>query len=339
MDTTLDEITALMLLKIEAELKDAVEQIAHPALFELNAMLAYHLGWETDIAGKSNTGKRIRPLLVLLSAAASGGEWQAALPAASAVELIHNFSLIHDDIQDNSPLRRGRSTVWKIWGIPQAINSGDSMYSLACLALLRLTKLSSCEITLQAARILLDTALRLTEGQYLDLAYEKQDEIILEDYWLMIGRKTANLLSACTKIGALVGGGQGNILEAYHEFGYELGLAFQVQDDMLGIWGEAVLTGKSTDSDLISGKKSLPVIYGLNQKGNFFQRWMQGPVLPQDVPGLAKQLEIEGARDHGMQEVTKHTEQALSALESAHPISPYSEILKTLTMRLLTRST
>src|SRR4030067_283120 len=142
-------------------------------------MVAYHLGWEGDGAGSDARGKRIRPLLVVLACAAAGGDWGKALPAAAAVELVHNFSLIHDDIQDNSPLRRGRTTVWKHWGIPQAINAGDAMLTLAHLSALRLANTISAEVAIQAATIFQQACLQLTKGQYLDLSYENRRPLSL----------------------------------------------------------------------------------------------------------------------------------------------------------------
>jgi geranylgeranyl diphosphate synthase type I len=338
MPVTMDEITSYMLQQIEVELAKTMDEIAHPVSEELHTMLAYHLGWETRLGNKSSSGKRIRPLLLLLTTAAAGGGWVSALPAAAAVELIHNFSLIHDDIQDNSPLRRGRPTVWKIWGIPQAINAGDSMYSLAFQAMLRLETTCTNKVALRATNTLLNTCLRLTEGQYLDIAFESRPEIKLDDYWGMIGRKTAALLSACAQIGALVAAIDETKISSYQTFGFELGLAFQVQDDLLGIWGQAALTGKSTDSDLVSGKKSLPVIYGLTKEAKFSHRWRRGQISPEEVKALASQLENEGALEYGKREVVKHTQNALKALEDAAPLIPYGDILKSIAMKLLDRS-
>ncbi|MCX6068414.1 MAG: polyprenyl synthetase family protein, partial [Chloroflexi bacterium] len=216
-------------------------------------------GWTGENAGPEATGKRIRPLLVLLASAASGGNWQSALPAAAAVELLHNFSLIHDDIQDNSDKRRGRSTVWVKWGMPQAINAGDGLFVLSNLAITDLITSYPAEIVVKAAQILHETCLDLTRGQYLDISYENRLDLGVEDYWPMISGKTAALLSSCCQIGALLGTSDESTLEAYRSFGHYLGLAFQVQDDILGIWGNEAVTGKSVASDLVKGKKSLPV--------------------------------------------------------------------------------
>jgi geranylgeranyl diphosphate synthase type I len=322
---------------IEEDLHRAVDQAGEPGLEEFRAILAYHLGWEGAGAGPEARGKRIRPLLVLLSAAAAGGDWRAALPAASAVELIHNFSLIHDDIQDNSPLRRGRPTVWKRWGIAQAINSGDAMLTLAHLAALRLAEQLSVETALQAAAILQRACLHLTQGQFLDLSYEARGDLSLEAYWPMVKGKTAALLAACTETGALAASAPEDCRAAYRRFGQALGLAFQAQDDILGIWGDAALTGKSADSDLLAGKKSLPVLFGLSQEGKFAARWVQGPIQAEEVEGLAAQLEAEGGRAFAEETANRLTQEALAALAETGPRGEAGEALAELANRLLRR--
>jgi geranylgeranyl diphosphate synthase type I len=305
-------------------------------------MLAYHLGWVDDRArpearGKEARGKHIRPLLVLLACAAAGGDWRRALPAAAGVELVHNFSLIHDDIQDNSPYRRGRKTVWKVWGVPQAINAGDAMLALAHLGIMNLEETTDAACAFQAARILQQACLELTKGQYLDLAYEAHERLSLEDYWLMVGGKTAALLAAATELGALVAAAPESRRAAYREFGRYLGLAFQAQDDILGIWGDAGLTGKSAESDLLAGKKSLPVVFALAQDGPFAKRWMHGPIRPEEIPAMANQLEVEGARAYAQESAAHLTDQALAALTQAKPQGQAGEALTGLAKRLLKR--
>ena len=169
---TSEPLTQIILNAIEEELHQVMARKHRPEQDELYDILAYHMGWEGEGAGAEARGKRIRPLLVCLSCAAVGGDWKNSLPAAAAVEIVHNFSLIHDDIEDNSPLRRGRPTVWKKWGIPQAINAGDAMFALAHLATLGLESTRSLQIANQASTILLETCLNLTEGQYMDIASE-----------------------------------------------------------------------------------------------------------------------------------------------------------------------
>ena len=331
------EYAATFLPAIEEELHRAILQSDNPNLDEYRYMLAYHLGWEGEAVGPEARGKRIRPIILLLTCAAAGGNWLNALPAAAAVELVHNFSLIHDDIQDNSPLRRGRPTVWKHWGVAQAINAGDAMFTLAHLSLLRLEETATPGIAIQAARILQLACLHLTEGQFLDLAYEAHGDLSLEAYWQMVGGKTAALLAACTELGALVAGVADGQRQSYRQFGYSLGLAFQAQDDILGIWGNAALTGKSAESDLLSGKKTLPVLYGLTQEGAFSRRWSQGPVTPEEIQSLTALLEAEGGRAYTQAAASRMTEQALQALTAAQPLGEAGQALIALADQLLGR--
>jgi geranylgeranyl diphosphate synthase type I len=332
-----EQYSRLMLPAIENELKAAVDTVRGPGLDELTYMMAYHLGWEGEGAGREASGKRIRPLLLLLTAAAAGGKWEAALPAAASIELIHNFSLIHDDIEDNSSLRRGRPTLWKKWGAAQAINTGDAMFSLAHLELMKLEETTSPAIALRGVRILQETCLSLTQGQHLDMAYEHRNDLTEADYWPMIQGKTAALLGACTNLGALTAGAARDQLLVYRQFGRSLGLAFQVQDDILGIWGAAMQTGKSAESDLVEGKKSLPVLFSLGKKEGFARRWLRGPIAPSEVTELASMLEAEGARAYAQETSSRLTQEALQALEEARPSGDAGQALAELAELLLKR--
>jgi geranylgeranyl diphosphate synthase type I len=334
---TAESLIARQLNAIEAELHHAVDRSEENGLAEFDAMLAYHLGWEGPDGGPEARGKRIRPLLVVLACAAGCGAWEQALPAAAAVELVHNFSLIHDDIQDNSPLRRGRETVWVRWGIPQAINAGDAMLTLAHLEVLRLGQTCSPDITLLAANILQNACLQLTKGQFLDMAYEDLSNLSLELYWQMVSGKTAALLAACTELGALVASAPLDCRAAYRDFGRYLGLAFQAQDDILGIWGDSALTGKSAESDLLEGKKSLPILYGLNRSQAFARRWKEGRIRPDEVADLASQLEAEGARAYTEQAAREMTDKAILALNQAKPAGEADRELRVLADSLLKR--
>ena len=142
---------------------------------------------------------------------------------------------------------------------------------------------ASPAIALEALAILQETCLKLTQGQYMDLAYQDRDDLTPQEYWPMVSGKTAALLAACSELGALVAGAEPVIREHYRKFGHHLGLAFQAQDDLLGIWGNALVTGKSNESDLAEGKKSLPVLYGVSMNGPFARRWKNGPIPVEDV--------------------------------------------------------
>jgi geranylgeranyl diphosphate synthase type I len=334
---SLKDFATSMLPAIESELQRIVARLDEPRTRPFHEMLTYHLGWTGEGSGPEAQGKRIRPLLVLLTTAACGSNWKLALPAAASVELIHNFSLVHDDIQDSSDLRRGRSTVWKKWEMPQAINAGDALFILAHLALLETRSKFPAEKAMQACAIINEACLALSCGQFLDIFYEKHSDLTIEDYWPMISSKTAALLSACTRVGALLGGADEATQESYHSFGHYLGLSFQVQDDYLGIWGDSTSTGKSTESDLLTGKKSLPMLYGLGKNGPFARRWTEGPIRAEEVRALAKQLAEEGAKLYTQEMADQMTELALRSLRAADPQGKAGEALFELAQGLLNR--
>ena len=314
---SLQEQMQAMRPAVETYMQQLINRSPGDAYPGLREMLAYHMGWEGDGAGPEAQGKRIRPLLVLLCAQAAGGDWRRALPAAAAVELLHNFSLIHDDIEDNSPLRHGRQTLWVKWGAAQAINTGDVMFTLAFAALQDLAQWLPPAEVLLAHKIMQETCLRLTEGQYLDISYESSPSLPIESYWPMIGGKTSALLACCCELGALVAGADGHRRGHFRTYGSALGLAFQVLDDWLGIWGEPLKTGKSAASDLVSGKKTLPVLLAMEQDGPFAQRWKRGSVQPDEVQDLARMLEEEGAAQKTLETAQRLTAEAEMALEQA----------------------
>ena len=316
-----------MMLMDNNEMRQALEEELHRSFDhwvpqedqELREILAYHMGWEGEGSGEKAQGKRIRPKLVLLSAAAAGADWRVALPAAASVEYLHNFSLIHDDIEDQDEIRRSRPTVWVKWGIAKAINAGDLMCMLGLLSLFRLEQTVSLEVSARASQILQETCAHLTRGQHLDLSYESEQVLPLESYWPMVGGKTAALLACCTEMGALSAGVDEGRRQAFRDFGWHLGLAFQVVDDWLGIWGDTVVTGKGVGSDLLAGKKSLPILFALQKQGQFHARWMSGPISPEDVALLTELLEKEGAKEYTHNKADELTAQACVALERASP--------------------
>lgn len=337
-----------MLKAIEKELQNQVQRLNQSYTKEFHEMLTYHMGWTGEGAGSQATGKRIRPLVTLLSTASINSEekgsssnnlnWLHAVSAAASIELIHNFSLVHDDIQDNSELRRGRKTVWVKWGSPMAINAGDALFVIAYQSMLDLSKHYPAEMVMQATNILSEICLKLTQGQFLDMSYENRHDLTIEDYWHMIGGKTASLLSACTQIGALLGYAKPEKVEAFRLFGYHLGLAFQVQDDVLGIWGDESVTGKSVASDLVEGKNSLPVLFGLVQNRQFASRWKQGAIPQTEVQEVANLLENEGAKEYAEKKSVEETNKAMQFLEQADPTGEAGQAIYQLTNMLLKRN-
>jgi geranylgeranyl diphosphate synthase type I len=322
---------------IEKELQHSVASLDTKPTQHFREMLTYHMGWSVQGNGLDATGKRIRPLLMLLTCAACGADWQPALPAAASLELIHNFSLAHDDIQDSSELRRGQLSVWKKWGTAQAINVGDVLFILAHLAILRIRDIYPTQIVLSVEESIDHACLKLSSGQFLDIFYETQALLTIEDYWQMVTGKTAALISACTQIGSLLGGADEAVQANFRTFGHYLGLAFQVQDDYLGVWGNPALTGKSTESDLVAGKKTLPVIYGLTKNGPFAQRWAEGAIRAEEVVQLSEQLAGEGAKIFTLETSKQLTELALNSLRAANPLGQAGDALFELTDQLVNR--
>jgi geranylgeranyl diphosphate synthase type I len=334
---TLKSFTDIMLPAIETKLKQIIARLDEPSTRPFFKMMTYHMGWSGGHAGPEATGKRIRPLLVLLTCAACGKDWQPALPAAACLELIHNFSLAHDDIQDGSELRRGQLAVWKKWGTAQAINVGDALLILAHMAFKENRNEYTPDTVLHVGEIIDNACLALSCGQFLDIAYEKRTNLSIEDYWQMVSGKTATLLSACTQIGAILGEADKVNQENYRSFGNYLGLAFQAQDDYLGIWGNSALMGKSTESDLAEGKKTLPVLFGLSKNGLFARRWVKGAILAEEVAQMSEQLAIEGGKLFTQEASHQMTNLALKSLRAAEPQGEAGEALCELTKRLLIR--
>ncbi|MDY6912429.1 MAG: polyprenyl synthetase family protein [Chloroflexota bacterium] len=285
-------------------------------------VMRYHFGW-VDVSGHprpGNGGKLLRPGLCLLSCESVGGDWRQALPAAAALELLHNFTLIHDDIEDGDRERRGVPTVWHIWGQAQGINTGDAMHSLARLALLKLEdRWVAHAKVLRAARLLDQACLRLCEGQYLDISYEDRLDIGIEDYLQMIGAKTAALFECSLKLGALVGTDAEQTIEHMGEFGRNLGLAFQIQDDVIGIWGDDTKTGKSSASDIVKKKKTLPVVYGMQQgalaqKDALVDIYTHETISTSDISLVQDILNKVDARQYARERARHYCEKAIAEL-------------------------
>jgi geranylgeranyl diphosphate synthase type I len=286
-------------------------------------MLRYHMGWQ-DEHGHScsrESGKFIRSTLCLLSCQTVGGDTSQVMPAAAAVELIHNFSLIHDDIEDASDERHHRPTVWKLWGQSQAINAGDSMFTLAYLALLKLEEKGITDEKVASSIKMLSLAcLELCEGQYLDIEYENRLGITTEDYLDMAVRKTAALFAVSTSLGAYLGSEDSKLVDFFHLFGKELGIAYQIYDDILGIWGTEKSIGKSV-SDISQRKKTLPVVYGLqNSEGEARKRleklYSQKSIEGEDIAEVKNILDQLGARYYAENLAEQHYQKALAYLEA-----------------------
>lgn len=233
----------------------------------LRRMLLYHLGWEDPEGNPApSAGKRLRPGLTILTCEALGGSIEHALPFASAVELVHAFSLIHDDVQDRDRMRHGRDTVWSIWGEAQAINAGDALMAIAQQTVTSSTAAGlSPEAALIANALLARRTLEMVEGQVMDIAFEKRTDVTENDYLAMVSRKTGALFDAALGLGAIAAGAAPSTIEAIGRCGRAFGIAFQVRDDVLGVWGDESRTGKASGADIRRHKKSLPAIYAFTR--------------------------------------------------------------------------
>lgn len=247
-------------------LRAAVDRLAAP----MDTVAAYHFGW-IDIDGKpahGDPGKAVRPALALLSAEAAGAPAETGIPGAVAVELVHNFSLLHDDLMDGDEQRRHRDTVWKAYGPAQAILVGDALFALANEILLELGTVEAG----RATRRLTTATRKLIDGQAQDISYEHRERVTVAECLEMEGNKTGALLACAVSIGAVLGGADDRTADTLEAYGYHLGLAFQAVDDLLGIWGDPEATGKQTWSDLRQRKKSLPVVAALAAGGPASER-------------------------------------------------------------------
>jgi len=324
MTTTSDIDLAALIADTEGEIARLVRD-RDPSTHGLYEMVRYHLA--LDGSGASG-GKRMRPLLGLLAYASITGEHQPALPGAAAVELGHNFSLVHDDIEDGDVERRHRPTLWTVHGIPQAINTGDTMFSLSRIALHRLTDLGFPDGTvLRLMRLYDETCLALCEGQYIDIAMSASDDLMSVDlYFDMIGRKTAALIAASIEAGAVLATNDEQVIARYRGFGWALGIAFQLNDDLLGIWGPERATGKEP-SDLVHRKKTLPVIYawehaGPEDRARLAALYADDHPTGDEVDEVVAILEQTGAREYTRDRAHHYRDEALAELDAAGVVRP-----------------
>jgi geranylgeranyl diphosphate synthase, type I len=290
-------------------------------------MLAYHLGID---APDRTRGKRMRPLLGLLAYQSITGDYDSALPGAAAVELGHNFSLVHDDIEDGDTERHHRPTLWALWGVPLAINAGDAMFALSRLALYRLLEKFSERRVLELMRVYDETCLALCEGQFLDISFERQATVSVDAYLEMIGKKTAALVGASVEAGAILATDDPEVVEAYRRFGYDLGMAFQMSDDVKGSFWASAASGKPEAGDIRKRKKTLPIVWAMTHASADDRARLATLYAVTDAPGpvpvspplddeqvteVLDILERSGAREHTLGEARRYRDAALRQLE------------------------
>ncbi|MFB7499530.1 family 2 encapsulin nanocompartment cargo protein polyprenyl transferase [Streptomyces sp. NPDC056161] len=306
--------------EVDPELRAAVESLPGA----MRRIARYHFGWEhadgTPTAG--NAGKAIRPALVLTAASALGGSGArtAALRAAAAVELVHNFTLLHDDVMDRDTSRRHRPTAWTVFGVPDAILAGDALQALA----LRLLAVDPHPASRAAAARLADCVVELCEGQHADTAMEERapDEVRLDDVLVMAEAKTGALIGCACALGGLYAGADDEAVAALDAFGRQAGLAFQLIDDVIGIWGDPERTGKPAGADLAVRKKSLPVVAALTsgtpaaaELAELYGR----PYDEKDLERTAQAVERAGGRDWAQVQAADRMSRAMQELVRAVP--------------------
>jgi geranylgeranyl diphosphate synthase type I len=284
-------------------------------------MLRYHMGWEDAHGAPAvQTGKRLRPMLCLLSCEALGGDPQAAVPVAAALELVHNFSLVHDDVQDRDRVRHGRDTVWALWGDAQAINAGDALLALAHHSLAKSGL--PAETVVQCAGLLAERTLEMVGGQVMDIEFESRTDVSEEEYLAMVSRKTGALFDASLVLGALAAGAPLTAVGALGRCGRSLGVAFQVRDDALGVWGEERRTGKASGADIRRRKKSLPAVYAFaradgGQGAQLARIYSQDDVSDADVEWVLGLMDALGAQAYCATVAGNQRDAALRELQSA----------------------
>ncbi|GAB2707038.1 polyprenyl synthetase family protein [Nocardia thraciensis] len=317
------EFTATQVLEqaravVGPSLRDAVATLPRP----MADLASYHFGWDTTdgrtcFAEDGNWGKGFRSALVLACAEAVGGDRAVAVSAAVAVELVHNASLIHDDIIDGDSQRRSRPAVWSAFGIPAAILAGDALFFLANQTLSR----ADPPLSTVGVKRLNQAGQHLVAGERADTALAGQATVTLDDALAVATGKTGALLAVACALGALAGAADPTVTERFHMMGHHLGLAYQLADDLLGIWGHTACTGKPERSDLRSRKKSLPVVAALaadcpagHELAALYQR--PTPLDGQDVHTAAALIEEAGGRDWVLRQATHHFTTALTLLHS-----------------------
>jgi geranylgeranyl diphosphate synthase, type I len=303
---------------------EAIRRVLHaePRYQGLYDMVRYHHGWlDSNLHPiQAPPGKKLRPSLCLLMADSLLGYWQHAVPGAAAIEMVHNFSLIHDDIQDQSPLRRHRETVWVRWNVGQGITAGDALLILAEQCLIDPDPPAPPALRLGSLRMLNSACSRLCEGQYLDLLWETEPSVTVDDYLQMIEGKTARLFQCAAEMGAFCSRADEEMQLEAARYGAAMGMAFQAVDDWLGVWGEEAVTGKTSALDVTTRKKALPAVLALSRPPSpeverlsalYAQQRLLTPEETHEATALIEQL---GAHDETVEWARRYRDESLEHL-------------------------
>ncbi|GAB3415801.1 family 2 encapsulin nanocompartment cargo protein polyprenyl transferase [Flindersiella endophytica] len=312
-------------------LRAAVERLPGSA----RRVAAYHFGWldEQGQPASGGSGKAIRPALTLLAASAVGGSPATAVPAAVAVELAHNFSIMHDDVLDGDQTRRHRATAWAVFGREDAILTGSALFALALDVLAGVGQGPPGSAAGETAiRMLNGAVLDLLDGQSADLEFERRTGVDVTECLRMASAKTAALMGTACALGGLFGGADCGRVERLRSFGRHVGLAFQFADDLLGIWGDPAVTGKPVHSDLMSRKKSLPVVAALTsgtpagaELAELYA--LERPLSAAELQRGAQLVENTGAREWSQSQAGELLARAMGDLASVAPAArPAAEL-------------
>jgi geranylgeranyl diphosphate synthase type I len=300
---------------IAGALREAVGRLS-PAV---RRVVEYHLGW-ADAEGNRTSeagGKALRAALALLSAQAAGAPKASGIPGAVAVELVHNFSLLHDDVMDGDRERRHRPTAWVVFGVGAAVCAGNALLTLAYEVLLERANPQR----LDALTSLLDATHALIAGQTRDLAFERRLDVSVDEYLAMSGEKTGALIGCAAAIGARLNAASPSLVDSLSEYGQSLGLAFQAVDDLLGIWGRPEVTGKPVGNDLRQRKASLPIVSALHAGGEaggeLRSLLARGELDDPAIERATKFVEAGGGRESAEAEAERQLRRALACLDRA----------------------
>lgn len=329
-----EEIATRARLLTARPLRSAVEHLPS----SVRHLAGFHFGW-WDLQGAPLApaeGKGVRIELALLSSQAVGGEAEQAVPAAVAVELVHNASLLQDDVIDGDRLRRGRPALWTVYGIPAAILAGDALFFLATQVLLEAGGALAATGLAQLNAAVQD----LIDGEYADVTFQDRPSVPLADVQAMAQAKTGALIAAACSLGALAGGADDERASRLGAFGAHVGAAFQLTDDLLGIWGDPQATGKPQWSDLSARKKSLPISHALASGSAAGQGLadlfaVPGPLTERQLAQAARLVDEAGGRSWAESEARLHIGLALQHLHAAEP-EPAAAATLTSLARLIT---
>jgi geranylgeranyl diphosphate synthase type I len=258
-------------------------------------MIRYHFGY--DRFGRTMSGKRLRPQILLRTALEEGGTVECALDAAVAIEILHNYSLVHDDIEDGDELRHGRTTIWAQFGVAQGINAGDALCALSYLTLLHEEAVIPSDRVVDMLAVLHEANLHMCEGQALDIMFETQSTVTMSQYLEMISGKTGALFAASCELGALAAGCPRERARQYARLGRAYGRAFQIRDDALGTWGLSDITGKPSGADIARRKWSFPVVWALGTPPSADREIVTGAYARRTRLDSAGVVEVIGALD------------------------------------------